>query len=89
MDHALDVYPDVRVLDSLDALPAATAMGKEREGVARDLIENRIVVPARKGHREAGSRLNVGDPTLLDGVACRNGRSRPQFVRPDRPPEIS
>ena len=51
MYHALDMYPDIRVLDALDALSAAMAMRKEREGVARDLIEDRIVMPARKGHR--------------------------------------
>ena len=51
MYHALHVYPDVRIFNPLNALSAAMAMRKERERVACDLIEDRIVVPARKGHR--------------------------------------
>ena len=46
MDDALHVHPDVRVLDTRNAASAAMAMRKEREGVARDLIKDWIVVPA-------------------------------------------
>jgi hypothetical protein len=50
MNDSLDVNPDVGVLEACDALAAAMAMRKERERVARDLIEDGVVVSAREGH---------------------------------------
>ena len=64
MNDALDVHTDVCVLDALDAPSAAVAMRKEREGVARDLIEDRVAVTARKGHTWSGSRSRAESPTL-------------------------
>ncbi len=64
MYHALHVYSDVRIFNPLNALSAAMAMRKERERVACDLIEDRIVVPARKGHSGFRSRARAERPTL-------------------------
>ena len=70
MHDALEVHPNVRVLEPFDAPPTTMAIGKEREGIARDLIEKWIVAPAREGHREgssnsdAGSRISAARPTF-------------------------
>lgn len=70
MDHALDVNPDIRILESIDALTTAVALRKERERVARDLLENGIVVSARERHgrQEKGCvprhRDSGGQPAL-------------------------
>jgi hypothetical protein len=50
MNDSLKVNPDVGVLEARDALAAAMAMRKERERVARDLIQDGVVVSAREGH---------------------------------------
>ena len=46
MHHPLDMNPHVGILEPLDWLPAPMTVRKEREGVSRDLVENRVVVPA-------------------------------------------
>ncbi|MEP7002163.1 MAG: hypothetical protein ABI969_16870 [bacterium] len=40
------MHPHISILDTLDSLAAAMAIRKEREGVAGNLIEERIVVAA-------------------------------------------
>lgn len=68
MHDALNVHPNIRVLELLDALSAPVAMGKERERIARDLIENRIVVAAREGHRQSDTghmRGRASERTVL------------------------
>jgi len=40
------MHPYIGILDPLDTLSAAMAIRKECEGVAGNLIEERIVVPA-------------------------------------------
>lgn len=52
MHDPLHVDPYVRVLESLDPQPAALAVRKEGEGIAGDLLENRIVVMAGEGHHQ-------------------------------------
>jgi hypothetical protein len=51
MHDALHVDADVRLLEALDLPPATVAVGKEREGVPCDLLENGVVVVAGERHR--------------------------------------
>ena len=51
MYHPLHVDPHVGVLESLDFLPAAMTVREERECIAGDLLEDRIVVVAGERHR--------------------------------------
>jgi hypothetical protein len=44
-------HADISVLESLDAPSAAVAVGKEREGVASDLIEKWIAAATEERHR--------------------------------------
>jgi hypothetical protein len=48
------------------------AVGEEREGVARDLVQEGIAVAAEEGHRcrQAGSRMLEGRPNAPE----RHGR---------------
>ena len=48
--HALHVHANIGVLEPLDALAAPSAAGKQREGVARDLLQPGVVGPSRQGH---------------------------------------
>ena len=64
MHHALNVDTHVGILEALDALATAMTMRKERECVARNLVEQGIVVPAGQGHWSSGSRLIAARPTL-------------------------
>ena len=65
MNDALDMHTDVGVLDALDEPSAAVAVRKEREGVARDLIEDRVAVTARKWHTWSGSRSRAESRTFM------------------------
>jgi hypothetical protein len=51
MYHPLHVDPHVGVLESLDLLPAAMTVREERECIAGDLLEDRIVVVTGERHR--------------------------------------
>jgi len=51
MHHTLHVDADVGVLETLDPLAAPVAIREKREGVARDLLEDRVVVAAGEWHR--------------------------------------
>jgi len=53
MHHALHVNPHVGILEPLDLLPATVTVREERERVARDLVEDRVVVAAGQWHRHA------------------------------------
>lgn len=44
MNHPLRMDSDVRVLESLDSLPALPTIRKERECIARKLLEDGVVV---------------------------------------------
>ena len=44
MNHALAVHADVGVLEGGDPLAAPATDGKQREGIARELLEDRVVV---------------------------------------------
>jgi len=48
---ALHVDPHVRILEMLDLSSAPVTVREEREGVARNLLEDRIVVTTGQGHR--------------------------------------
>ena len=50
MDHALHQHANVGILETIDADAAAVAVGKEGEGVARDLVEQRVAVAAEEWH---------------------------------------
>jgi hypothetical protein len=50
MDHALHQHAHVGILETIDADAAPVAVGKEGEGVARDLVEQRVAVAAEKWH---------------------------------------
>ncbi len=51
MHHSLHVDSHVGILEALDALTAAVTVRKERERIACDLLENRVVVVAGEWHR--------------------------------------
>jgi len=51
MHHSLHMDADVGVLEALDSPAAAVAIREQREGVARDLLEDRVVVTAGQWHR--------------------------------------
>ncbi len=42
--------PDIRILEPFDPLPADMAMRKERERVARDLLQEGVVWSSRERH---------------------------------------
>jgi hypothetical protein len=44
--------PDIRILEPFNLLPAAMAVREQGEGVAGDLVQDRIVVVAGEWHRE-------------------------------------
>jgi hypothetical protein len=50
MHHPLHVDPHVRILEPLDLPSASMAVREEGEGVAGDLVEDRVVVAAGEGH---------------------------------------
>ena len=54
MYDALHMDPNVRVLEPQDLLTAPVAVRKEGEGVARELVQKRIVVASGDGHRLYG-----------------------------------
>ena len=56
MHHAVRVDPYVCVLEASDLLPTPMALREEREGVAGDLLEDRIIVMARQRHCRTLSR---------------------------------
>jgi hypothetical protein len=45
MYHPMREYPDVRILELLDSLPALHALGEHREDLPRELLDLRIVRP--------------------------------------------
>jgi hypothetical protein len=51
MHHPLHVDPHVRILETLDPSSAPVTVREEREGVARNLLEDRVVVMTGEGHR--------------------------------------
>ena len=56
MHCAVQVDPNVCVFEASDLLPAPMTMREEREGVAGDLLEDRIIVMARQRHCRTLSR---------------------------------
>ena len=64
MDDALHMHADVGVLEVFDTQAAAMAMRKERERVARDLVENRIVVSAGQRHQRSLTRRCAAERTV-------------------------
>jgi hypothetical protein len=46
VNHALHMYTNVGILEPLYLLATQMAMRKEREGIACNLFENRVVVPS-------------------------------------------
>jgi hypothetical protein len=65
MHDTLDVHANVRLLVLLDRLTAAVALRKHGEHVAGELLELRVVGPARQYH-ESYSSPPIGRPP-----ACR------------------
>ena len=51
----LRVHANVRILESRDDLTAAMAVGEHREDVAGELLELRVVCPARQSHQRYSS----------------------------------
>lgn len=51
MHHSLHMDPHIRILEALDLSSAPVTIREEREGVARNLLEDRVVVMTGEGHR--------------------------------------
>jgi hypothetical protein len=94
VNDPLNMHADVGILEPLDLLPAQVAMREEREGVARDLFQNRVVVPSGQGHRLYGREPNgrgvarVGcDPYLIHSshLAATAEPLRPGMTRDEWP----
>lgn len=60
MYHAQDQDAHLGVLEAVDPKPAAVAVRKEGEGVARNLVKDGIAAAAEQGHRgPIGERAHV------------------------------
>ena len=57
MYHALHVNTHVGVLEALDRLTAAVTLREHREHVAGELLEHRVVGPAREHHERYSSPI--------------------------------
>ena len=44
MNYPEDMHPDIRVLEPRDLLPAQVALRKQGEGIAGNLVQDRVVV---------------------------------------------
>ena len=55
MHDALRVHSNVGILEPRDDLTAAMAVGEHREGLARELLQLRVVVAARQYHERYSS----------------------------------
>ena len=58
---ALRMHANVGILEARDGLTAAMAVGEHREGLARELLQLRVVVAARQYH-ERYSSPPIGRP---------------------------
>ena len=80
MHDTLHVHPYIGILEPDDLLAAPMAVRKQGEGIARELVQNRIVVASGDRHRLYGStrlaRSRASGPLTLPypvAVLCRNG----------------